>query len=60
MSTIANSTHYRQGPKASSAAGRTLVRRVADWWSNDSMSTHFSAERERQLNKLQRAGCRTS
>jgi hypothetical protein len=60
MSTIANGTSHPQGPETRSAAGRTLVRRVADWWSNDSMSTLFSAERERQLNKLQRAGCRTS
>jgi hypothetical protein len=63
MNTVADTTRTL-GREASSieirratprGATRGLARKIADWWADDPMSEHFTAERERDQRMLRRA-----
>jgi hypothetical protein len=56
MNTIATST--RQLTRTATVRGsslRTTVRRLAAWWSDDAVSAHFAAARERDQRLLRRS-----
>ena len=59
MNTFANTTR-RTGRQIASTTDTPnhpilgLARRLADWWSDDAVTTTFSAERERDVRMLRR------
>ena len=63
MNTHAQTTHTltRSTATSSDSRIRTLrvaTRRLASWWSDDAVSAHFSAARERDQRLLQRVSGR--